>query len=161
VRTIGGIKKTNYFCGKKEKMKAYKSKDSASTFTISESATAYGLITNIREGLPFQYFVGLVERLPLTIREWARVLHLSERSLQRYQKSQKAFDSMQSERIIEITLLSNYGKSVFGSDANWVLWLSQNNVALGGITPKSLLDSSIGIQLLRDELGRIEQGIFA
>ena len=160
-------------------MKAYPIDDTSVSYTVSESAAAYGLINFIRGGLPFQFFLGLGERLPFSIREWARVLHLSERSLQRFQKDQKAFDAMrsdcmaskafqkdqkafdamQSERIIEITMLSNYGKSIFGSDRRWMQWLALPNLAMGGLAPQSLLDSSIGIQLIRDELGRLEHGI--
>ena len=140
-------------------MKLYPTDDLSVSYTVSESAAAYGLINFIRGGLPFQFFLGLGERLPFSIREWARVLHLSERSLQRYQKDQKAFDALQSERIIEITMLSNYGKSIFGSDRRWMQWLALPNLAMGGIAPQSLLDSSIGIQLIRDELGRLEHGI--
>lgn len=140
-------------------MKAYPTDDTSVSYIVSESAAAYGLINFIRGGLPFQFFLGLGERLPFSIREWARVLHLSERSLQRYQKDQKAFDALQSERIIEITMLSNYGKSIFGSDRRWMQWLALPNLAMGGLAPQSLLDSSIGIQLIRDELGRLEHGI--
>ena len=140
-------------------MKVYPTDDTSVSYTVSESAAAYGLINFIRGGLPFQFFLGLGERLPFSIREWARVLHLSERSLQRYQKDQKAFDALQSERIIEITMLSNYGKSIFGSDSRWMQWLALPNLAMGGLAPQSLLDSSIGIQLIRDELGRLEHGI--
>jgi putative toxin-antitoxin system antitoxin component (TIGR02293 family) len=140
-------------------MKTYPINETPISYTVAESAAAYGLINFIRGGLPFDFFVGLGNRLNFSFREWARVLHLSERSLQRYQKSQKAFDAMQSERIIEITMLSNYGKDIFGSDERWVEWLSMPNLALGGITPQSLLDSSMGIQLIKDELGRLEYGI--
>ncbi len=140
-------------------MKVYPTDDTSVSYIVSESAAAYGLINFIRGGLPFQFFLGLGERLPFSIREWARILHLSERSLQRYQKDQKAFDALQSERIIEITMLSNYGKSIFGSDRRWMQWLALPNLAMGGLAPQSLLDSSIGIQLIRDELGRLEHGI--
>ena len=34
-------------------------------------------------------------------------------------------------------------------------------LALGGIKPRELLDSSIGIEILNDELTAIEYGIFA
>jgi putative toxin-antitoxin system antitoxin component (TIGR02293 family) len=145
--------------GKEEFMKVYPTDDTSVSYIVSESAAAYGLINFIRGGLPFQFFLGLGERLPFSIREWARILHLSERSLQRYQKDQKAFDALQSERIIEITMLSNYGKSIFGSDRRWMQWLALPNLAMGGLAPQSLLDSSIGIQLIRDELGRLEHGI--
>ncbi|NEN24917.1 DUF2384 domain-containing protein, partial [Cryomorpha ignava] len=40
-------------------------------------------------------------------------------------------------------------------------WLDSNIVALGGIKPKTLLDSSFGISILNQELIRIEHGVLA
>jgi len=34
-------------------------------------------------------------------------------------------------------------------------------IALGGVRPKDMLDTSFGINAIYDELGRIEHGIFA
>jgi uncharacterized protein (DUF2384 family) len=34
-------------------------------------------------------------------------------------------------------------------------------MALGNIKPKELLDTSLGIEILMNELGKIEHGIFA
>ncbi|MBK7098856.1 MAG: DUF2384 domain-containing protein [Sphingobacteriales bacterium] len=41
------------------------------------------------------------------------------------------------------------------------LWMSSPVMALGNKMPKEFLDTSMGIDLLMDELGRIEYGIFA
>ncbi len=58
-------------------------------------------------------------------------------------------------------MLNKYGIEVFGKQDNFNVWLNTKNIALGGIKPKELLDSSFGIQILKDELTRIEQGILA
>ena len=41
------------------------------------------------------------------------------------------------------------------------IWLDAENIALGGVKPKSLLDSTFGIEIVKDELTRIEHGILA
>ena len=79
----------------------------------------------------------------------------------RNQKENKNFDALYTEKIYEVSMLTNYGVEVFGSIDNFNQWLSTSNVALGGIVPKTLLDSTFGIQVLKDELGRIEHGILA
>ena len=81
--------------------------------------------------------------------------------MQRYKKERKSFDSNSSEKIIEIALLYKYGIEVFGNKEKFNTWLETKNVALGGIVPKELLDNTFGINLLKDELTRIEYGILA
>jgi putative toxin-antitoxin system antitoxin component (TIGR02293 family) len=79
--------------------------------------------------------------------------------MQRYKKEKRSFDPPQSEKIIEIAILFNKGREVFGDETKFNRWLETENIALGKIAPKDLLDSTFGISLLNDELGRIEHGI--
>jgi uncharacterized protein (DUF2384 family) len=60
-----------------------------------------------------------------------------------------------------LTLLNDYGSRVFGTKKKFSLWLETKNIALGNITPKNLLNNANGINLLKDELTRIEYGILA
>jgi len=137
-------------------------------FQVSESTISYGaiddgrafaLIQAVREDVEYPFFEKLVEKTPFSFQEWAQFIHLSHRTMQRYKKEQKSFDPVYSERIIEIIMLYNYGLDVFGEESRLNAWLDSSNLALNGATPRSLLDSSIGIALLKDELTRIEQGI--
>ena len=50
---------------------------------------------------------------------------------------------------------------VFGAAEKFNSWLDTINLIFGGIKPKMLLDNSFGINLLRDELTRIEYGNLA
>jgi putative toxin-antitoxin system antitoxin component (TIGR02293 family) len=95
------------------------------------------------------------------MKEWSGILDLSERTLQRYKKDKRAFDTLQSEKIVQVTLLIRYGREVFGDEKKFNLWLNAENLSLGNVRPKELLDSSFGIDLLKDELTRIEHGILA
>jgi putative toxin-antitoxin system antitoxin component (TIGR02293 family) len=69
------------------------------------------------------------------------------------------FTPPQSDRILEIALLINQGIKVFGDRSSFESWLFSDSIALGGVSPVSLLDNTFGIALVRDELGRIEHGI--
>ena len=119
------------------------------------------LIGTVREGIKYGLFQHIADRSPFSTTEWSNFLHLSERTFQRYKKDRRTFDPLHSEKILEITLVYNKGVEVFGDQANFDAWLSAKNVALGGIKPKELLDSSFGIGLLKDELTRIEHGVLA
>ena len=127
----------------------------------SGSQNVYALIKAVREGIGFGNFKKLYEEAPFSIAEWAGYLHVSERTMQRYQKEEGTFAPPQSEKILEIILLIKKGEEVFGEAENFYAWLQATNLALGNIKPKELLDSSFGINLLNEELIRIEHGIFA
>jgi uncharacterized protein (DUF2384 family) len=58
-------------------------------------------------------------------------------------------------------MLYKKGTEVFSDAFLFNQWLISNNIALGNKTPKSFLDTSLGISLLMDELTKIEHGIFA
>ena len=131
------------------------------TYATLDDRNAYTLINAVKQGINFSFFERLAKNIPFTIREWSSFLHLSERSLQRYKKDKGTFNSTSSEKIIEIIMLNKYGKDVFGDQENFNIWLLTKNVALGGIKPKELLDSSFGIQILKDELTCIEHGVLA
>ncbi len=119
------------------------------------------LISSVREGIKYGLFQTIASKSPFSTAEWSGFLHLSERTFQRYKKEKRTFDPLHSERILEITLVYNKGLEVFGEKENFDAWLETKNIALGGIKPKELLDSTFGIGLLKDELTRIEYGILA
>lgn len=136
-------------------------KEPAITYSSLSDNNAFSLIQAIKEGIQFAFFEQLAKNIPFTLREWSSFLHLSERSLQRYKKEKGTFNPTASEKIVEITMLNKYGIEVFGEQKNFNTWLVTKNVALGGLKPKELFDSSFGIQILKDELSRIEHGILA
>ncbi len=67
----------------------------------------------------------------------------------------------QSERVIELAKLYSRGEEVFDSLDAFKEWMDNRIMALGNKKPKEFLDTSLGIEMLMNELGRIEQGIFA
>ena len=119
------------------------------------------LMKIVREGVDYEAFEQLLSKYPFSIEEWANFLLLSERTLQRYKKNDTSFDSLQSEKILQITLLYQRGTDIFGKKESFNIWLDSVNIALGHIKPKELLDNAFGISLLEDELTRIEHGILA
>ena len=50
---------------------------------------------------------------------------------------------------------------VFGGKEKALRWMEYPSAALGNIAPIKLIETSVGVQMLLDELGRIEHGIFA
>ncbi len=135
--------------------------EAAVAYNILDDSNAYSLIQAIKQGISFSLFEKLSRVSQFTIRDWSSILHLSERSMQRYKKEGGTFGSVSSEKIIEITMLYKFGVEIFGDKDKFNNWLSIKNVSLGGAKPKELLDTSFGMGLIKDELTRIEQGILA
>jgi len=118
-------------------------------------------IRTVRNGIKFAVFHRFAKNTPFTMIEWSVFLNMSERTMQRHKREKKSFDPIYSEKILQITLLYNLGIEIFGAKEKFNSWLEMQNLALGGIKPKELLDNSFGIGLLKDELTRIEHGVLA
>jgi putative toxin-antitoxin system antitoxin component (TIGR02293 family) len=121
---------------------------------------AYNLIAITRDGISFSVFVGVMKKTPFSLIEWSNFLNMSLRTMQRYQKKKKPFDPIYSQRIMEVNLLYNQGVEVFGDNERFDTWLGTKSIALGGVKPKELMDTTFGIDILKKELNAIEHGIF-
>lgn len=58
-------------------------------------------------------------------------------------------------------MLCKFGEDVFGDKDVFQAWLHDKTIPLGNVTPISLLDTSFGIVMVKEELGRIQHGVFA
>lgn len=135
--------------------------EAAISYRLSDDNSIYRLIDAVRKGIPYTIFHKIMEGSPFNLLEWSQYLHLSDRTIQRIKKEQKSFDPGSSERIVEIVRLYRYGTEIFGQKEKFDRWLETENLALGAMIPKTLLDTSFGIGLLKDELTRVEHGILA
>lgn len=131
------------------------------SYQAVENLGVSALFAFVKSGVKYTAFSKFVHRTPFTLSDWAAFLHLSERTMQRYEKDKKSFDAMQSEKIIQIAMLYKKGMQVFGSNSSFDTWLITQNISLGNNTPKSFFDTSIGVSIVMDELLKIEHGILA
>ena len=176
---------------KKHKTSGYQSKETDSTAnTVSEPSLAYGnmqdvmasrtiglmgmegkkdfahiknendFISVIRTGIPKQAMSHLMHVADISLNEMAAIIHTSDRTLRRYSPQQK-LSQEQSERLIEMARLYSRGEEVFGTMENFRQWMDSILLPFGNKKPKEFLDTSLGIGMIMDELGRIEHGIFA
>ncbi len=130
-------------------------------FKYLDDQEIIGIIDRLREGLKYSAFNAIMRKSNFTFYEWSIFLNISERTLQRYKRDNKSFDLTQSERIIQIEMIRQLGNEVFGSNQKFSRWLELENIALMNRSPKEFLDNSFGIALVRDELIRIEHGVFS
>jgi putative toxin-antitoxin system antitoxin component (TIGR02293 family) len=131
-----------------------------SQYGLSVSKGIHDFIALIRKGISRQSLDHLMQLTGITTDEMAAIMHTSERTLRRYTAT-TVLNPEQSERAFELARLYSRGEEVFGSLELFKDWMSNTVLALGNKKPKEFLDTSLGIDVLMDELGRIEHGIFA
>ncbi len=120
--------------------------------------TPLDLVDLGERGLPKASLLELAKFLKLTTAQVARLLPVTERTIQRYSKAQH-FNRAVSERIIDIAQVAARGVEVFDDRDRFLDWLARPSLPLGNRTPFELLASQLGTDLVVDELGRIEHGI--
>lgn len=120
----------------------------------------FDLLTLARKGISKKSLIVLAKRISLTIQQVAGIMHISERTLQRYTPS-TIIKTEHAEKAIELARLYERGIEVFGTLDNFNEWMKTPNYTLNGEAPIDLLDSSLGFNLILQTLGRIEYGVFS
>jgi putative toxin-antitoxin system antitoxin component (TIGR02293 family) len=70
-------------------------------------------------------------------------------------------DAVTSEKLLKLFALYNKGSEVFGSLDAFTDWLSKPAYGIGSQIPQDIIDTMTGIDLIHDELVRIEYGDLA
>ena len=126
----------------------------------ADAMSDFDVLQLTRNGLPKRLLLSLAKRTSLTLEEFSDILHISERTLQRYD-DEAIIKTEYAEKAVELARLYTRGEEVFGSLDKFKAWMKTPLHAFKGETPVSLLDTSIGFDMIFKELGRIEHGIFA
>lgn len=119
------------------------------------------LVGDSRKGLRAQAvfdFISLSE-FPFPVIE--KVLNKTIKTFHSYKKNQTTLDATLSEKLLKIFSLYNKGVSVFGNIDEFNKWIAVPAFGLGNMVPRDLLDTVTGIELVNDELIRIEFGDLA
>jgi putative toxin-antitoxin system antitoxin component (TIGR02293 family) len=122
--------------------------------------TVMQIISMTREGLPASVIGNLATHLGLTVSEFSGLLPVSERTIQRY-SSEKQLSKGMSDHLLQIARIYTKSVEVFEDKEHAVNWLKTPCPALGNIRPLELLDTYSGIELVMNELNRIDYGVFA
>ena len=109
----------------------------------------------------YKEFKKITGKVPFTQQEWAEILHISERTLQRYAKANSIFPFSITDRVLQINKVIKRGIEVFGSLEKFMSWLRSCPFMLEGNLSIKSLKSIDGINLVLTQLGRIEHGLFA
>ena len=146
---------------KKDKITNYK--PNTSTYKIEEPMAAYRSVKAIPQVKEFTFneFKKIADKAPFTQAEWASLLHVSERTLQRYAKNNGSFAPINAERALQIEKVLKEGEFTFGKIENFYNWLKRNPYMLGGNLSLETLTTANGIERVLTQLHRIQHGLFA
>ncbi len=111
-------------------------------------------------GVTKDALVHLARFLSCTMSQMAELLPVTERTIQRY-SPETPFNRVVSEHILQIAEVAAKGVDVFTDKEKFLTWLRHPNPALAKQPPMSLLRSRFGADMVLDELGRIEHGVFS
>ena len=123
-----------------------------------EVRTQMDLINLSRIGVPKSSLLHLAKYMGSPVNQMAAFLPVTGRTIQRY-APEDHFSGVVSECILHIAEVIARGTEVFEDKESFLTWLTQPSTALGGQSPKSLLTSRFGTDMVLDELTRIEHGV--
>ena len=130
---------------------------------IKEAVPVYTKVAKTISLTDFTYedFKKVADKIPFTQAEWSEILHISERTLQRYAKDNHSFAPINAERILLINKVLAEAKITFGKTEKFYEWIKRNPYMMEGNLSVQSLSTYEGIQNVLTQLGRIQQGIFA
>jgi putative toxin-antitoxin system antitoxin component (TIGR02293 family) len=116
------------------------------------------VIDLIREGVSGDSITRLADLISIPKNDVYNLLNLKARTAQR--QVYKNLDADKSGHLVQITRILQRCVEVFEDLEKAKRWLKSPNYALGNQIPLNLLDTTEGIELVRDTLTRIEYGVF-
>jgi putative toxin-antitoxin system antitoxin component (TIGR02293 family) len=119
------------------------------------------VVEKAREGLAFAEFERLAGLLELTAQEQAALLSMTERTLARRVAEHGTLHPLESERLVLLQKLAEYGVEVFEDAGKFNRWLRRPLPLLGGKSPLQYLDMSTGFVVVEQVLGRLANGVYS
>jgi putative toxin-antitoxin system antitoxin component (TIGR02293 family) len=100
--------------------------------------------------------------LNLSVKATLAIVGMPQTTFNKRKNEHSMLDQRNSELVVLIIELIQFGQEVFNHEGiKFQRWLKKPNISLGGLTPESMLDTTTGIEEVRNCLNRIEYGIFA
>ena len=162
------LKSTEPFNTKRSIQNAYNNELLAKKWTLLSDGKVF-VWTNkmerveiIRQGVPYDSIEVISKRLNRPVKSVLSLVGLAQTTYNKKKSEHSLLDSRDSELILLITELIDYGLDVFNNEEEkFQRWLKKPNLALGGNSPESMLDTMTGINEVKYGLNRLEFGNLA
>jgi len=117
------------------------------------------VIDNLETGIPTTAIEDISSYLDISVIELINYLRISRSTWHRRKKAGK-LDFDLSDKVLQVTKLLEYAENVFGNSKKVRLWFKIPSIVFENRLPVELIGSLSGINLINDELIRIEHGVF-
>ncbi|WP_263376381.1 type II RES/Xre toxin-antitoxin system antitoxin [Granulicella aggregans] len=114
-----------------------------------------------REGLPVSALTLLAAGLSIDRKTLARVVGISDRTLNRRIANGGRLSAEESDRTVRLARIVAAATDTLGDASKASAWLQKPNRALEGQSPLDLLDTDTGTRSVETILGRIAYGIYS
>jgi putative toxin-antitoxin system antitoxin component (TIGR02293 family) len=119
------------------------------------------MVEEAASGVPASAIFDLIQLTHLNKSFFAGMLNLSTKTLDRYRQGEKRLNPASSELMLKLFSLFKKGEHIFGNSTEFQHWIEKPAYGLAYKVPKELMQTSAGIDLIIDELIRIEYGDLA
>lgn len=114
-----------------------------------------------RKGIKKSKLIALAQKMDISVAELADILHISLRTIQRYDDND-LLDTHTSEHIMLIdNLYQTTSLKVFNNTNQFCDWMKLELFDFNFKKPISLLDTYSGVEIISDKLGQFQHGVFA
>ena len=121
----------------------------------------FWMVEEAAAGIPASALFDLIKITRLSKSFIASMLNLSTKTLDRYKKGEKRLNPASGEILLKLYSLFKKGEEIFGNPDEFQHWIEKPAYGLGYKIPKDLMHTPAGIDLIMDELTRIEFGNLA
>lgn len=126
---------------------------------IGRQSGTIQIINKLESGIPVAEIETIASYLEISVNELMKHLRISRSTWHRRKKTGK-LDFNLSDRALQLLRLLEYGEKVFGSAEKNRLWFKMPSVIFENRWPVELIGSFSGMNLINDELVRIEHGVY-
>ncbi|WP_332735220.1 type II RES/Xre toxin-antitoxin system antitoxin [Flavihumibacter sp.] len=126
-----------------------------------ELSNPVAMVMRAAEGLAVSVFYKIIQITALNKNQLAAFIDVTPKTIDNYRIRRHKLGRTESEQLLQLMALYKKGQEIFGNSEDFNLWLKQPASGLGGIVPFELLYTQGGINLVMEELLRIEYGALA
>ena len=123
-------------------------------------SSRFNYIRAIEIGLTKINFDHLKAYTNLSLETLSELIGITPRTIQR-KAGPDHFKASISEKMLELADLYSFGYHVFGDKEKFQKWIESPIKSLDGFKPLNLIYNHYGLELVRDELGRIQYGVYS
>lgn len=122
----------------------------------------FAFVAGVTIGLGIHAFLDLVAVSGLNKQELAEdIVGIPLKTIHEYEEEEKILNPRDSEMVLKMLALYKKGIEIFGEIDSFNRWLLKPSFGLGNQIPYNLLNTVTGIDLILEELIRIEYGDLA